>query len=197
MDMDARVEIGDVLSCTDEAERWLRSELDGNVLVIRAKLEGGSYAYDLESVAADGELEGVEHLASTQVPVAVELASRRHLYGARLDLRDGGLVLHNPNQPAPLEKPDLCNEDETAELAARVIGVLINPELAGHGGRAWMLGHKDNVAHVMLGGGCSGCSMANTTMFDGIARILVARVAGVVSVVDDTNHLAGENPYYR
>jgi Fe-S cluster biogenesis protein NfuA/Fe-S cluster assembly iron-binding protein IscA len=197
---------GGTLTCTKAAAQWLHEHLESQTLVVRVGVENGQYVYDLEAVEAETvEDELVEYIveyvvedvADLAVRIAVSLDSRRHLYGAVIDVRDGGLVVRNPNKPAPFTNPELCNDDELAEQVARLLAVVINPELARHGGRAWMLGHENRRAHIVLGGGCSGCSMADATMFSGIERIVVARVDGIDAVIDDTQHELGQEPYYR
>ena len=198
--------VGGTLTCTKAATQWLHEHLGPQTLVVRVSVDNGQYIYDLEAVEAETvKDELVEYIveyvvvddAELAVRIAVSLCSRRHLYGAVIDVRDGGLVVRNPNKPVPFTNPELCNDDELAEQVARLLAVVINPELAQHGGRAWMLGHENRRAHIVLGGGCSGCSMADTTMFSGIERIVVARVDGIDAVVDDTRHELGQEPYYR
>ena len=186
-----------VLTCTPQAMELLGEQLNGDVLVVRAAVEDGQYVYDLEGVAADQVEDRVEVVYEKPVRIVVAHDSRRHLYGAEIGVRDGGLSIKNPNRPAPVRDETLCNDDETAEQVARLLGLYINPDLGQHGGRAWMIGHEDRRAHIVLGGGCSGCSMANDTMFGGIERIIVARVEGIDAVVDDTAHETGDRPYYR
>ena len=77
-----------------------------------------------------------------------------------------------------------------------VIEQHVNPGIASHGGRAELVGVKDDIVYVALGGGCQGCSMASVTLKQGIEQILRQAIPRIKAVVDATDHAHGSNPFY-
>jgi Fe-S cluster biogenesis protein NfuA len=59
------------------------------------------------------------------------------------------------------------------------------------------MGVRDNVAYVRMFGGCQGCGMASTTLYEVVEKEIKASVPEIVSVVDVTRHALGTNPYYK
>jgi Fe-S cluster biogenesis protein NfuA len=78
----------------------------------------------------------------------------------------------------------------------RFIDSEINPTVAAHGGRVSVVDVAEGRVRLRLEGGCQGCSLAQVTIRQGIERLLRARIPDVISVVDVTDHEAGENPFY-
>jgi Fe/S biogenesis protein NfuA len=84
-------------------------------------------------------------------------------------------------------------------LVAQVQSVIehhVNPGIASHGGHASLVGIKDDVVFLALGGGCQGCSMAAVTLKQGIEQILKQAIPRIRAVVDATDHAGGDNPFY-
>ena len=89
--------------------------------------------------------------------------------------------------------------DASGPLAAQVQSVLehhVNPGIAAHGGRAQLVGVKDDVVFLSLGGGCQGCSMAAVTLKQGIEQTLKEAIPRIRAVVDATDHAQGHDPFY-
>jgi cystathionine gamma-synthase len=87
----------------------------------------------------------------------------------------------------------------TGDLAARVRRVLdeeVNPAITAHRGHVILVGVADGRVELGLEGGCQGCSLAEVTIRQGIERLLRARFADIVAVVDVTDHAAGTEPFY-
>ena len=85
-------------------------------------------------------------------------------------------------------------------LAQKVQDVLdqhINPGVAGHGGSVTLERVEGDTAFITLGGGCQGCGAADVTLRHGIERMIREHVPEIRSIVDATDHAAGENPYYQ
>jgi Fe-S cluster biogenesis protein NfuA len=85
------------------------------------------------------------------------------------------------------------------DLAQRVRGVLdrdINPVIAAHRGHARVVDVTDGWVRLRLEGGCQGCSLAEVTLRQGIEPLLREKVAGVVGLIDVTDHEAGREPFY-
>lgn len=172
-------------------------------------VEAGAFAYDLyfqalrdagedDAVAVDGEL-----------TIVVPASSVDRLLGARLDYSEegaGGLVLVNPNSPtaeeaAPGVPPEVLAAGTGGPEAQQILTVLeevINPSIAGHGGRADLVAFDvaGGVAYLRLSGGCQGCAMSRMTLTQGIEVALRDEVPQVTRVVDVTDHAGGENPYF-
>ena len=52
-------------------------------------------------------------------------------------------------------------------------------------------------AFIRMGGGCQGCGMADVTLKQGVETIIFNNVPEITQVIDETDHAAGDNPYYR
>ena len=48
-----------------------------------------------------------------------------------------------------------------------------------------------------MGGGCQGCGQADATLKQGIEAMIRDEIPEITSVLDTTDHAAGENPYYE
>jgi Fe/S biogenesis protein NfuA len=124
----------------------------------------------------------------------IDEASVEVLRGTTLDYVDtgfsAGFKFDNPNKPKLLENP-------VAERVQRVIVERINPGVAAHGGFVTLLDVKEGTAFVRLGGGCQGCGQADVTVKQGIESMIREEVPEIHTVLDVTDHAAGENPYYQ
>lgn len=205
-----------VVTITEEARRVvtdaIAQEPDPEHLALWLEVRGvqaGAFLYDLyfQSLADAGDDDSVH--PADDLTVVVPAASVDRLRGARLEWSedgDGGLVLVNPNAPsaqeaAPGVPPEVLAAGLEGPLARRVVLVLdevVNPSIAGHGGRADLVALDDagGVAYLRLSGGCQGCAMSRMTLTQGIEVALKDAVPEVVRVVDVTDHGGGENPYY-
>jgi len=107
--------------------------------------------------------------------------------GAQLTLRAPNAKVRKVDDDAPL-----------LDRVRYVVEAEINPQLASHGGHVQITEiTKDNVAILQFGGGCQGCGMADVTLKEGVEKTLMEKFAGELSaVMDQTEHAAGENPYY-
>jgi Fe/S biogenesis protein NfuA len=210
------VQIQPVVTITDEARTVVRDaiaqEPDPGSLALWLEVRGvqaGVFAYDLyfQALSDAGEDDSVEQDA--EVPVVVPVDSIERLRGARLEWSedgDGGLVLVNPNTPAPEESaagvpPEVLEAGIGGPLGSRVVAVLekvVNPAIASHGGRADLVAIDEagGVAYLRLSGGCQGCAMSRMTLTQGIETSLRDEVPEVTRVVDVTDHGGGDNPYY-
>ncbi len=129
-----------------------------------------------------------------EVTFFVNADSVEDLRGTTLDYVDTGLSagfkFDNPNKPKLMQNP----------IAVRVHEVIqerINPGVASHGGHVTLLDVRDGTAYVRLGGGCQGCGHADTTVKQGIEAMICESVPEVHTVLDVTDHAAGENPYFQ
>ena len=180
------------------------AEPDPDTLAMRIEITGeqaGAFKYTLELVplsdaAPDDVVQGHDDLS-----VVIAADSIEHIAGATLDFSGAGMVIQNPNRPAPAPGPsDRPQADLSGPVAQAVLAVLeaeINPQIAAHGGRADLVAVEDSIAYVRMSGGCQGCGMASVTLTQGIEVAIVDTVPEIESVRDVTDHATGENPYYE
>ncbi|HMP72595.1 MAG TPA: NifU family protein [Kiritimatiellia bacterium] len=87
--------------------------------------------------------------------------------------------------------------DDVEEAIRTLFETSINPALASHGGFVRLAGIRDRDVLVEMGGGCQGCASARMTMRNGVENAIRRVAPQVRSIIDVTDHDAGENPYYR
>jgi Fe/S biogenesis protein NfuA len=156
--------------------------------------------YDMALEPRDAVRPGDAVVELEDVRILVDSASLSALDGATVEFHDDplqpGFVVEAPR----VEVPGIPREfDPSDPLAAQVHSVLehhVNPAIAAHGGHAELVGVKDDVVFVALGGGCQGCSMAAVTLKQGIEQILRQAIPRIRAVVDATDHALGSNPFY-
>jgi Fe/S biogenesis protein NfuA len=187
------------ISFTPEASERLHGVIESRgptVVGLRLQIVGraaGEFQHVLSLVEDARHVEGDVPVNVEGIDVYVEGRNADYLDGVTIHFQEkptgeSGLEFTNPN---PLWRDD-------RELAIQeIFDAEINPAIASHGGIVHLLGVEDVTAYVELGGGCQGCGMADVTLKQGIAATIVERVEGVERVVDQTDHDAGQNPYYR
>ena len=183
-----------ILAAEDDPESLgLRIEVTG--------VNGAEYAYDLsfeERTAAEPD-DLIYDQGDLKVMIPVD--SVDPLWGATLDLPSsagqGGLVIRNPNRPDPLSGFDVNLSGTVTERINQLLEQSVNPALASHGGFAKLERIVDeSKAVVTMGGGCQGCAVSAMTLRDGISKAILEHIPEITEVLDDTDHDAGENPYY-
>lgn len=116
--------------------------------------------------------------------------------GGDLVERDGRVVaVGSPGAVEPL-RAELDLERGTATTVAAVIDEVLNPMVAAHRGRIELVEESGGVVRIRLSGGCQGCALAQVTVRQGIEVVLRRQVPGVVAVLDETDHAAGQHPYF-
>jgi len=161
---------------------------------------GGAYTYDMSFRALDdaGEIEVVQH--HDDLPVVIDGGSVEALAGATLDFAATGMLMQNPNKPAPrvaAPRPEADLSGAVAQAVLKVLEEQINPAIASHGGRADLVAVEDSIVYLRLGGGCQGCGMASVTLSQGIEVAILDNVPEISEVVDVTDHASGSNPYFE
>ncbi|HEV8066010.1 MAG TPA: NifU family protein [Acidimicrobiales bacterium] len=165
----------------------------------------GSYTYDMwfQPAVDAGSSDGVVTFGDLTVIVAASSVDK--MRGATLDVGKGGdegLVMLNPNAPAPARRTaaNYPEPDLSTPVAQKIIEILeqeVNPQIAMHGGWADLVAFDDGTAYVRMSGGCQGCGLAKVTLSQGIAVAIKDAVPEVSEIVDVTDHASGENPYYE
>ena len=153
--------------------------------------------FDMSLEPADAVRHGDTVVDLDGLRVLVDAESRQAVDGATVDFRDDPLQPGFLIEPPRIEVPGRF--DAASPLTAQVESVLehhVNPSIAAHGGHAHLVGVKDDVVFVALGGGCQGCSMASVTLTQGIEQILKQAIPRIRAVVDATDHALGQNPFY-
>jgi Fe-S cluster biogenesis protein NfuA len=92
--------------------------------------------------------------------------------------------------------PPAAGSSELSDLVRDVLERNINPLIAAHRGHATVVAVENGWVRLRLEGGCQGCSLAEVTLRQGIEPLLREKVAGVVGLIDVTDHEAGREPFY-
>ncbi len=170
-------------------------------LRILVKNPGGSPPqYDMALEPANLVRSGDVVIDADGLRILVDAESLAAVQGATVDFRNDPLqpgFIVNPPEPPGMDVPAAF--DTADPLAAQVQSVLVhhvNPGIASHGGHAELVGVKDDIVYVAMGGGCQGCSMAAVTLRQGIEQILKQMLPQIRGVVDATDHAHGNNPFY-
>jgi Fe/S biogenesis protein NfuA len=194
-----------IIEITPEAHRQLMTlrdaEPDGYKLGLRLEIvsePGQEFRYDLSFEEFTKAAFTDEVRTHDGLKVIVPAKDVDALADATLDFTETqGLVIRNPNKPAPAHVEGLHDDDDMAKRIAALIDSDVNPALASHGGFVTFVGHDgEGTAYLTMGGGCHGCSMSAMTMLEGVQTMLVERVEGLQRVRDLTDHTSGENPFY-
>jgi Fe/S biogenesis protein NfuA len=160
---------------------------------------GPQFSYDLAFVALADKKEGWVEERHGDLAVIYPEDDREKLEGAALELTDQGLVMNNPNSPAPppMSAPAGDLEGPLVDRVQQVITDQVNPAIAAHGGGAELVSVDGTIAYLRLFGGCQGCGLAQVTLKQGIERILLESIDELTQVVDVTDHASGDDPYYQ
>jgi len=187
-----------MLTFTDAATQKIVKLLeaqDRQGLFLRIAVKGrgpGGFQYSMGFVGPEDREPSDVTFDAGPFRVLMDAESAPNLKGVKVDFIDelnmSGFKLENPNA---------LWSDPLAVAVQRVLDDHVNPAIASHGGYVTLLEVKDNVAYVRMGGGCQGCGMVDVTLKQGIETMIKEAVPQVVSVVDTTDHAAGENPYYE
>lgn len=183
-------------TATEQIKRILAQEAmqDQAVRVGVSSRSPTGFQYQLEFCDRSERRASDEVFSCDEVLFYLDGDARDDLRGTTLDYVDtgfsAGFKFDNPNKPSLLRDP-------VAERVFRVIEERVNPGVASHGGHVSLLDVRDGTAYVRLGGGCQGCGQADTTVKQGIESMIREEVPEIHTVLDVTDHGAGENPYYQ
>ena len=162
---------------------------------------GDAFTYDMyfRALGEAPEDAAIQHGDDLSVVVPAESADQ--IRGATLDVGGSGMVIKNPNTPAPpaprMPTEHLDLDDPVTAALVELLDTQINPALASHGGMAQLIAVEVPTAYVRMGGGCQGCGLASVTLTQGIEAAVVEAIPEITEVVDVTDHASGTNPYYE
>ncbi len=188
-----------VLTVTEAALAQFRAirqsrELTDVALRLSVLEDGAAYRHHLQFVPESERTEADRLIELDGLDLYLDAESLERIQGATVDFVDdlsgSGFRIENPNTPALLENP----------IAARVQRLLeeqINPSIAAHGGHVTLVGLHEDKVYLRFGGGCQGCGMVDVTLKEGIVKLLQQEIPEITEVLDETDHEAGTNPYYR
>jgi Fe/S biogenesis protein NfuA len=199
---------GVVLSITDAGLAKVLEIRDGEddaeatgLRVMIVGTRGVEFDYDLSLETIADMPEDALTYTVDGLTVIIPADSIDDMRGSTLDIpsnpMQGGLVIRNPNRPPVLAPEDIDLTGTLPEKVQQLLDLSINPALAAHGGFASFVKVEDEtVVHVLMGGGCQGCSMSAQTLTEGIKTSIMEAIPEVTEVVDATDHTQGENPFY-
>ena len=101
-----------------------------------------------------------------------------------------------PEVRAPQVQAKDVIDHPLAGAVRSVIDAQINPMVASHGGQIELIDLKENTVYIQMSGGCQGCASSTATLRQGVEQMIKGAVPEIQSVVDVTDHSAGQNPYY-
>ncbi len=118
--------------------------------------------------------------------------------GARLI---GAVIREFLQSGKPVVQPEvLANippEEEIARRIQKVIDEEINPGIASHSGVITLNRVEGNTVFITMGGGCQGCAASTITLRQGIHQAFRTHVPEVGGILDETDHSAGMNPFFK
>jgi Fe-S cluster biogenesis protein NfuA len=104
--------------------------------------------------------------------------------------------------PAILSSPKSIHTGKRADAEIRtlvqdLLDREVNPAVDAHGGKIVLMKVADGHLYIEMTGGCQGCASSQLTLRQGFERMVRRAVPDVVEIIDVTDHLRGQMPYYR
>ncbi|MCB1214036.1 MAG: NifU family protein [Deltaproteobacteria bacterium] len=129
--------------------------------------------------------------------ILVDEVGQKELHEGTVDYSDGGLLSGGFEYKKSLaaQGPDMSNP--IVPEIQKLLDNEINPGLAMHGGFAELLNVLNDKVYLRFGGGCQGCSMIDATVKGGVEKRIKQIFPMIQAVVDETDHDAGTNPYFK
>lgn len=180
----ARQKFVDFLAAEEEPDQAIRLAVEGH--------GPHGFNYQLDLVKETEEAESHIVLEYEGFRLLVEPSSAEYLNGAKIDFTQRGL-----ESGFSFDNPNSRWKDPVARAVQDILDHQINPGIASHGGYVTLLDVKDSTAYISFGGGCQGCGMADVTLKQGVEVAIINAVEEIDTVLDTTDHAAGENPYYK
>ena len=193
-----------MLSFTEKAREMVVSFMgddpDGEQ-ALRVKMEGSPFSpqFELTLVGNGDRADDDVSVDGGGFTVFVDSSSAPRLKGATVDFID------QVNQSGFEVKtaPEADGRDSAAPsgpIADRVTDLLnrqVNPSIAAHGGEIRLAGVEDTEIYLEMMGGCQGCAMSRLTLRQGVEKMIHQSIPEVTAIHDVTDHMAGENPFFK
>jgi Fe/S biogenesis protein NfuA len=202
-------EIETIIEITDAAVDKIKSLIDSRErgelavrVVLRGALPGGKYQSEFKFVEPSEATSDDLVQDTGKFKLLISNVAAKAIKGAKVDFNEeryaAGFNIEYPtrimNNPAAERRQDW--QDPVAIKVQELIDAQINPGIAAHGGWVVMEDYEDNTVYLEMGGGCQGCSLSAVTLREGIEELIRHNVPEVQDIVDVTDHVAGETPYY-
>lgn len=181
---------------TKDQETQKKTKIEG----LRLTMKGGATKteYSLAFIEAGKRKEGDVVSEADGLAFFMEPRDASFLEDVKIDfistLDQTGFKVENPKGALPEPTADLDNPE--AKAIQHLLNTEINPSVASHGGVITLVGVRDHVAYLRLGGGCHGCGSAEVTLKQGVIVAIKKAVPEIVDVLDVTDHAGGKNPYF-
>ncbi|MDC4203957.1 MAG: NifU family protein [Candidatus Manganitrophus sp.] len=181
---------------TKDQETQKKTKIEG----LRLTMKGGTTKteYSLAFVEAGKRKEDDVVSEADGLVFFMEPRDASFLEDVKIDfittLDQTGFKVENPKGALPAPSADLDNPE--AKAIQHLLNTEINPSVASHGGVITLVGVKDHIAYLRLGGGCHGCGSAEVTLKQGVIVAIKKAVPEIVDVLDVTDHAGGKNPYF-
>ncbi|NKE72918.1 NifU family protein [Candidatus Manganitrophus noduliformans] len=181
---------------TKDQETQKKTKIEG----LRLTMKGGATKteYSLAFVEAGKRKEDDVVSEADGLAFFMEPRDASFLEDVKIDfvttLDQTGFKVDNPKGAMPAPSADLDNPE--AKAIQHLLNTEINPSVASHGGVITLVGVKDHIAYLRLGGGCHGCGSAEVTLKQGVIVAIKKAVPEIVDVLDVTDHAGGKNPYF-
>ena len=181
---------------TKDQETQKKTKIEG----LRLTMKGAAMktVYSLAFVEAGKEKAGDVVTEAGGLKFFLEPRDASFLEDVKIDfistLDRTGFKVDNPKGALPAPSADLDNPE--AKAIQHLLNTEINPSVASHGGVITLVGVRDHVAYLRLGGGCHGCGSAEVTLKQGVIVAIKKAVPEIVDVLDVTDHAGGKNPYF-
>jgi Fe/S biogenesis protein NfuA len=184
-----------MITITQNALKLLRQYLDqdgsspGLRLLISGDIPG---AYQPSFIMMEGEASEEDTLIRHgDLSIYIDPESASKAYELKID------VLRTVYGPRiKFEFPCPHWDNPVADRLQKLIDGRINPGLISHGGYISLLGVKDGIAEIYMGGGCHGCGLSSRTLTEVIEVLVKQEIPQIHTVIDRTDHATGANPYY-
>jgi len=189
-----------MITFTDRAKDKVREYVSGGGegcigLRIRAARVGHyTFRYQMNLVREQDVHEEDTRVEGEGFAVIVDPQTSEWMEEARIDFltedSGSGFQISNPGA-----EPDW--KDPVCQKVQQVIDQQILPALGGHGGWVELDRVEGDTAYIRFGGGCQGCAGASFTLKEGIESVITREVAEINRVADETDHGAGDRPFYH
>ncbi len=117
--------------------------------------------------------------------------SQRLLLGSKIDFVDNRLQIDHLR----MHEPKL--QGSIKEQVQKILDQQINPMVDAHGGVIHLIDVVEDTVYIEMGGGCQGCGMSTVTLKKGVEHAIKDNIPEINTILDTTDHAAGNNPYYK